>query len=230
MGRCLTALLALLCLAPWGVRTAASAAAAASVEPALQRFLARGAEPLSEYRAVRHLTAHNDRFNLTGTLDAMTELTPDGHFSFTVLKESGSAYIRDNVLRSVLKSEEKLFATSDPSRAAFTESNYELEGGEPAEPGVVKLFARPRRHDVALVDGAVFVTSGDADLLRVEGRLAKNPSFWTTRVDLVKRYDRVAGIRVPVRLDTVAQVRLAGASTLSVTYDYQEINGITVAP
>jgi hypothetical protein len=230
MYRCLAALLALSCLAPWGARGVAASAASAVVEPALQRFLSRADEPLSEYRALRHFEARNERFNMAGTLDAMTELTPDGHFSYTVLRESGSAYIRDNVLRSVLRSEEKLFATTDPSRAAFTALNYDLEGGEPAEPGVVKLFAKPRRHDVALVDGAVFVTTTDADLLRVEGRLSKNPSFWTTRVDLVKKYDRVAGIRVPVRLDTVAQIRLAGTSTLSVTYDYREINGVTVAP
>lgn len=229
MRRCLAALLAVLCLAPWLARGAASSAASAAVEPALERFLTRTDEPLVEYRAIRHLEARNDRFHMSGELDAMTVLAADGRFTYTVLRESGSAYIRDNVLRSVLQAEKKLFATGDPSRAAFTSSNYELEGGEPAEPGVVKLFARPRRRDVALVDGAVFVTSTDADLLRVEGRLAKNPSFWTTRVDVVKKYERLDGIRVPVRLDSVAQIRFAGESTLSVTYDYKEINGTAVS-
>lgn len=228
MRRCLAALLVLLCIAPWVARGVAASAASAAVEPALQRFLARGDEPISSYRAVRHLEARNDRFNMTGSIDALTELTAEGQFSYTVLRESGSPYIRNNVLRTVLKSEEKLFATGDPSRAAFTAANYELDGGEPAEPGVVKLFAKPRRHDVALVDGAVFVTSSDADLLRVEGRLARNPSFWTTRVDVVKKYERVAGVRVPVRLDTIAQLRLAGASSLTVTYAYQDINGVAV--
>ena len=74
----------------------------------------------------------------------------------------------------------------------------------------------------------MFVTRQDADLLRVEGRLAKNPSFWTTRVDVVRRYDRVGGIRVPVRLDTTAQIRVAGASTMSVVYDYQMVNGVDI--
>src|SRR5689334_19792282 len=115
MRRCLAALLAILCTAPWLARGAASAAASAAVEPALQRFLSRGDEPLSAYRAIRHLDASNDRFDMSGSMDAMTELTPDGHFSFTVLRETGSSYIRNKVLRSVLQSEEKLFATSDPS-------------------------------------------------------------------------------------------------------------------
>jgi len=199
-----------------------------AVEPALARFIARADEPLKEYRAVRHIEAQNDRFNLRGSLDAVTELGVDGRFSYTILREDGSDYIRNKVLRSVLQNEEKLFATTDPSRAALTPVNYELNGAEPAEPGVVRLLAKPRRREISLVDGSVFVTRDDADLLRVEGRLAKNPSFWTTRVDLVRRYERIGGIRVPVRLDTVAQIRVAGASTMSVVYDYEMVNGVAI--
>ena len=66
--------------------------------------------------------------------------------------------------------------------------------------------------------------------VRVEGRLAKNPSFWIKRVEVVKQYGRIAGHRVPVRVDSTAQMRLAGTSTLTMTYDYEMINGITVPP
>ncbi len=201
---------------------------AEAVEPALARFIARPDEPLKEYRALRHMEAQNDRFNLRGSMDAVTALGADGRFTYTILKEEGSEYIRRKVLRSILENEEELFSTTDPSRAAVTPLNYELNGAEPAEPGVVRLFARPRRHDISLVDGSVFVTQEDADLLRVEGRLAKNPSFWTTRVDLVRRYERIDGIRVPIRLDTVAQIRIAGASTMSIVYDYEMVNGQTI--
>ena len=80
-----------------------------------------------------------------------------------------------------------------------------------------------------MIDGAVFITSDDADLVRVEGRMAKNPSFWTTRVNLVRRYDRIGGVRVPVRLDSTAQIRFAGESTLSMVYDYESVNGVKLA-
>jgi hypothetical protein len=214
--------------APWLRGSPHATAPGVAVEPALTRFLTRPDEPLREYRALRHMEAENGRFNVRGTLDAMTSLSADGRFTYTIVREDGSDYIRDRVLRTLLENEEKLFATTDPSRAALTSVNYELLAAEPAEPGVVRLLAKPRRREVSLVDGSVFVTRDDADLLRVEGRLAKNPSFWTTRVDLVRRYDRVGGIRVPVRLDTTAQVRIAGSSTLSVVYDYQMVNGVAV--
>ena len=226
MRRALLLVLALLLAAPWLRGSTLAVGANETVQPALARFLSRPDEPLKEYRAVRHMEAENSRFNLRASLDAMTSLSPDGTFSYTILKEEGSDYIRSKVLRAVLENEERLFATTDPSRAALTAVNYELERAEPAEPGVVRLLARPRRREVSLVDGFVFVTRDDADLVRVEGRLAKNPSFWTTRVDVVRRYERVGGIRVPVRLDTTAQIRLAGASTMSVVYDYEMVNGV----
>jgi len=84
------------------------------------------------------------------------------------------------------------------------------------------------RHDITLIDGAVYITDTDADLVRVEGRLAKNPSFWTRRVDVVKQYARVGGLRVPIRIESTAQIRFAGTSTMTMTYDYEMINGVNV--
>jgi hypothetical protein len=203
---------------------------AAGVQPALERFLARPDEPITEYRARRTLEGHNPRFKMDGAIEAITELSANGRFSYTIVSETGSDYIRDKVLRPILETEAKVFASGDPSRSALTIDNYDIGGGELAEPGIVKLFAKPRRKEVSLIDGAVFITSADSDLVRVEGKMAKNPSFWTTRVNLVRRYDRIGGVRVPVRLDSTAQIRFAGESSLSMIYDYEMINGVEVTP
>jgi hypothetical protein len=204
--------------------------APATDEPVVQRFLSRSDERVTRYRALRRLEAHNKRFNKHGWIEAWTELTPDGRFRFEIVRQGGSDYIIEKVLRPLLEKEQKLLDDADPSRSAVTLENYELEGAETAGAGLVKLLVKPRREEVSLIDGAVFVTQQDADLVRVEGRLAKNPSFWTKRVDVVRRYDRIGGVRVPVSLDSVAQVRFAGTSTLTMTYEYEMVNGIPVAP
>jgi hypothetical protein len=208
---------------------AGSAGSSAVVEPTLQRYLERADEPLRTYRAVRHLEAHNPKFNMHGSMQALTELSEDGRFTFEILREEGSEYIRRKVLRSLLENEQKLFATSNPAKSALTPANYELAAGDLAEAGLVKLLAKPRRREVALFDGALFVTQDEADLVRIEGRLAKNPSFWTKRVDLVRHYERIGGLRVPVRLETTAQIRLAGTSTMTVLYDYAMVNGVPIS-
>jgi hypothetical protein len=196
-----------------------------SEAPVVQRFLERPDEPPASYRAVRRIEAQNVRFNLHGWIDAATELTPDGRFRYEIVRKGGSSYIIDKVLRPLLENEERLFATGDASRAAVTPQNYDLRGSEAAEPGVVKLLVKSKRRDVSLVDGALFVTEEEADLLRVEGTLAKNPSFWTKRVDVVRHYSRIGGARMPTRLDSIAQIRFAGTATLSMTWQYETING-----
>jgi hypothetical protein len=198
--------------------------------PVVQRFLSRADEPLTRYRALRRLEARNDRFKLHGWLEAWTELTPQGAFAYEIVREGGSEYIRNKVLRPVLENEEKLFATRDASRSAMTAANYDLRGTAAAEPGLVKLLVKPKRREISLIDGAAVVTEDDADLVRVEGRLAKNPSFWTKRVDVVRRYERLSGVRVPTRLDSVAQIRFAGTSTFSMTFEYEMVNGLAVGP
>jgi hypothetical protein len=230
VGRTLFGLLSLVCctlVIQSAVESAGrSDALPADVQPALERFLSRPDEPITQYRARRTLEGHNPRFKMDGAIEAITELSADGRFSYTIVSETGSDYIRNKVLRPLLETEAKVIASGNPSRSALTIDNYDIGGGELAEPGIVKLFAKPRRKEVSLIDGAVFVTSADSDLVRVEGKMAKNPSFWTTRVNLVRRYDRIGGIRVPVRLDSTAQIRFAGASSLSMIYDYEMIDGV----
>ena len=71
---------------------------------------------------------------------------------------------------------------------------------------------RPRRKDPLLVTGRVYLRPEDADLVRIEGYLAKNPSVWTKRVHLTRRYGRIENLRVPVAMESTAQVVLAGES------------------
>jgi hypothetical protein len=207
--------------------TAEHATPPTQFDPVLHRFLTRADEPLLSYRGTRRLEGRNERFNVSGWMEIATELTAGG-FHYRVIDEGGSDLIRKRVFRPMLENEEQVFASGDAARSSFTSINYELTPGDSVEPGLVKLFARPKRKDVTLIDGAVYITNSDADLVRVEGQLAKSPSFWTRRIEVVKQYARVAGLRVPVRIDSTAQIRFAGASTMTMTYHYEMINGINV--
>jgi len=208
---------------------AESASVPATFEPVLHRFLARPDEPLVTYRGTRRLEGSNERFNVSGWMEIAVELTAEG-FHYRVIDEGGSDLIRRRVFHSMLENEEQIFASGDATRSSFTSVNYELTLAAAGEPGLVKLFARPKRRDVTLIDGAVYVTDTDADLVRVEGQLAKSPSFWTRRVQVLKQYARVNGLRVPVRVESTAQIRFAGTSTMTMTYDYQMINGVSIPP
>ena len=91
--------------------------------------------------------------------------------------------------------------------------------------GLVWLGVTPKRKDLLLLDGSIFLRPEDGDLVRVQGLLSKNPSFWTRHVEITRHYERIAGVRLPVAFESVANVLLAGKSTFKMTYTYQTVNG-----
>jgi hypothetical protein len=191
----------------------------------LQRFLARAEEPPVEYRALRRLEAQNPKFKQSAWMLAWTEYDHANGFRYQIVDEGGSGYIRNKVLRAALEGEQKIWADREPQKASFTHDNYLFEDGAAAPDGLASVGVKPKRKDVLLVEGAIFVQPGDGELSRIEGKLSKTPSFWTRRVDVVRRYERRAGVRVPISIESVAQVLIAGRSTFKMTYEYQTING-----
>jgi hypothetical protein len=205
-----------------------SAAAAAAL---LDRFLSRDEEPLTRYVGTRCLEATSERFKATGSMQVTVHLSPERGFEWTVVHEEGSGYVRNKVLRKTLEGEREMVARGEPGRAAVSRENYEI-GLRPPDRnavengfGTLRLQITPRRRDTLLVHGSVLLTDPEAELLEVQGQLAKSPSWWTTKVHVVRTYGRVNGVRVPVAMSSTAQVRFAGRSQFRMTNAYEHVNG-----
>jgi hypothetical protein len=192
------------------------------------RFFKRAEQPLREYRALRRMHAYSEKSTkYEAWLDAWTELK-DGRFSYRIVSERGSDTVRSKVLRAVLAREQELVNSGDAGKGDLTDANYEFgEGGRDAD-GAPTVQIKPRRNDVLLVDGRA-VLNERGELVRVEGKLAKNPSFWTSLVNIVRRYARIGGVRVPVATQTTAKVKFVGTAQMEVVYDYHSVNGRPVA-
>jgi hypothetical protein len=197
---------------------------ASSPTPFVQRFLTSPDPDPVTFRVMRHVDAKSERFGQSAWMDVWTE-ADQGGFRYTIIGEGGSDYIRSKVFRASLETERKMWADGSPARAALTEANYEFTDAGIGPDGLASLTLKPRRKGELLVDGSIFVNPDDGDLIRLEGRLVKAPSFWTRRVEIVRHYKRFAGIRMPVALESVAHIMIAGRSTFRVTYDYETVNG-----
>jgi hypothetical protein len=198
--------------------------AAASPGPGV---LSRGEQPLHQYRAFRRMHAESENGKYEAWLDAWTELK-DGHFSYQIVSERGSDTARGKVLRPMLAREQEVINKGEGRKSELTEDNYEFtEAGRDGD-GARVVQIKPRRQDAMLVEGRAVLNDG-GDLLRVEGKLSKNPSFWTSLVNIVRRYARIGGVRVPVAIETTAKVKFVGTAQLEVLYDYETINGKPVA-
>ena len=216
----MTALVALL-VATAGAAGPAHTAQSPSI---LERFLALDDPTPTQYRALRHLEANNDHFEKSAWMDVWTEGDSSG-FRYQIVAEEGSDYIRSRVFRATLETERKMWASGAPDRAGFTPANYTFVDRGAHPDGLASLAVTPLRKDILLVNGTIFLRPDDGELMRLEGELAKAPSFWTRRVQIVRRYQRFLGIRMPVALESTAAVRIAGQSTFRMTYEYESING-----
>lgn len=194
----------------------------------VEQFLARNQEP-RQYRALRRLEAATGRLDRTGWLEAWTEFTSGGGLRYDIVAEGGAESVRRRVLRAVLQ-REKEFADRTPTfAAAIAPANYLFEPDGVDASGLVKLLLTPRRKDDMLIEGAMFLTPDEGDLVRVEGRLVKSPSFWVRKIDVVRHYRRIQGLRLPVTVESTAQVRFVGPASFRMTYRYVEIDRRPVA-
>jgi hypothetical protein len=187
---------------------------------AMETFLARPAIA-HQYIASRRLEASGS--GRRAWLDVQTEFTHESGLRYEVTAEGGSGYIRGRILRSLLDEEQKVIARGGGARVALTTDNYEFAPEGVNEEGLAVVGMRPLRRDRSLIAGRMFLTV-DGDLIRVEGRLARNPSFWVSRVNVVRSYQRINGALMPVALHTTAQLRLLGSSALEMTYQYSHID------
>jgi len=198
-----------------------------SPAPVLQRFLALDDPSPTQCRALRHLEARNDKFDMRAWMDVWTEIDASG-FRYRIVAEEGSDYIRSHVFRETLEAERKMWATNAPNKASLTPANYIFEDRGAWADGLSRLLVKPRRKDILLIDGAIFLRPDDGELLRMEGELAKQPSFWARHVRIVRQFQRFAGIRMPIVLDASANILLFGQSSYHAVYEYETVNSARV--
>jgi hypothetical protein len=188
------------------------------------RFLASATPRLTSYRARRTLAASTRGGKMTASLEASTWVDGEGHFDYEITSQEGSDLIRRKVLVAALEEERRARDENDTG-ADVTPANYELDVDEDRAGDFLRIHLRPKRKSPHLIEGTAFVTYDRLDMVRMEGQPSKRPSFWTRSVEITRHYARVCGVRVPIEMQSRADVRFVGDSTFSMTYHYETING-----
>ena len=194
----------------------------------LQRVIAETTKSGFTVRSTRELRAGTKSGKHEGWMAVDTVQGSTGEFTWTVLTEGGSERTRNKVFRELLQAEAQAWRDGSKDAAALTPANYEFVPLPSATQGPVRIQLKPRREDARLVDGTLIV-SEDGRPIRLEGRLAKSPSFWVRNVTIVKHFAQIGDIALPTSIESVADVRFVGQSTFSMRYDYRELNGRNVS-
>lgn len=172
--------------------------------------------------------------DLSGTVKAsktvrMQYIAPDTK-RFESITEDGSAVVRDLVFDRLIETEAATAGAHERRDTSITPANYTFHLVGQEDIGGHHCYvveALPKREDKYLFRGQIWVDSTDFAIVRIAGHPAKRVSFWVTRADFVRQFEKVGDFWLPSRDETSVDVRFYGKKVLSVEHHIDSVNGVT---
>jgi len=182
---------------------------------------------LQQYSAVRTYEVASDKGKIYAEEVVRVEYQAPDHKKFITDSEKGSALVRDLVLKRLIESESETSRGRAHHDSSIKPGNYEftLLGEQDVGPyHCLVVRATPRRQDKYLFEGEVWIDTEDYAIVRIAGHPAKSLSFWITRADFVRQYQRIGDFWLPAKDETLVHVRLYGKKILTIHHGEYVVN------
>ena len=191
----------------------------------------RSVRPDSSYQIIREYRLYGGG-NEQCTSDVLAELQhAPGSETYAIQKRTGSAR-GEQVVRNILE-HEVVLTTGDPesrSAALLTRENYDFTDlGQSVQNGQTYylLGLTPKRKQKQLIIGRAWVDKSSFRVRRIEGQLAKSPSWLLKNVYVKLDFAERSGNSVQSAMEAVADVRIIGKQTLRAQMlDYRAANSV----
>jgi outer membrane lipoprotein-sorting protein len=147
--------------------------------------------------------------------------------SYQILSESGSALVRNLVLRAILDNEERVNEPGVREGSWITTANYDMQvkpGGIQKVDGrdCVALSLTPRRRQPYLLVGTLWVNAQNGEIVRIEGKGSKSTSVFSGETQMMRQYVDMDGFGEAVHARATSDSFLFGETVVTIDYrDYQ---------
>jgi Outer membrane lipoprotein-sorting protein len=179
---------------------------------------------LQQYTSNRRYVVDNVKFNKHAEVTVREKYVYPGQKEFETLSGSGSDYIRHKVISKLIEAELDAAKNQNRDQTRITPEHYKFEllGTEEQEGHPCFLISVvPNRSEKYLIKGRIWVDQKDFAIVRMEGSPAKNPSFWTRKVQFTRRYQKQGPFWMAASIESESEVFVAGKSALKIEYfDY----------
>jgi hypothetical protein len=155
-----------------------------------------------------------------GRLRALRHISNLGRITYEALRFEGDNTVKKDVIGRYLTAEAQAQSNGAPS-LAVTPANYKFKyrGVQQYDGGTADVFqVTPRRKQVGLFKGEIWIDAQTSLQVRESGRLVKNPSIFLKSVEFVKEYEILGGVSVLHHVRTVVNTRLVGPAELNIAY------------
>ncbi len=182
---------------------------------------------LKQYSVVRTYEVRNHEGKLSAQEIVLMDYRAPDKKVFQKTSEVGSGFVRHHVFDRLMKSESEAASGKEHHDSALTPGNYlfTLVGEEDLDScHCFVLEVTPKRKDKYLFEGKIWIDAQDFAVVRTAGHPAKNPSFWIHRVEFVRQYQKIDGFWLPLRDETIVDVRIHGRKIFTIDHGEYSIN------
>jgi hypothetical protein len=220
------------CVFAYGQGSPANTQAIPQLAAIVERMQAVQSDPgiAPPYQVIREYTLFSENSsNPSSDVWAEVDYLPPNHKTYVIQKRVGSSRGED-VVRRILQRESEM-GTEPRSQSAVDNSNYSFAYlGEATLEGMpcYLLSLNPKRKEAQLIRGRAWVDQHSFRIRRIEGEMARSPSWLLKRVNLKIGFADVGGAWLQTDMEAVAEVRFLGSQTLkSDTVDARVGNLVT---
>jgi len=206
-----------------------------TADEVVARMMAHDAERLAtlhEFTAMRRYVLENRNHHKRAEMLVRMICRADGSKQFAIVSENGWGGARKHVFPRLLEAETEAARPGLRERSRITPENYSfgMAGTESVRGRQAYVISiEPKTPNKFLARGKIYVDADEYAILRVEGTPAKNPSFWVKSVHFVHDYDKSGSYWFPASDHSVTDVRIFGATEMTIDYFGYKSNGETAS-
>ena len=176
------------------------------------------------YTASRRYVLENQRHHKRAEMLVRMTCLRDGSKQFETISEIGWGGARKHVFPRLLEAETEASRPGLRERSRLIPENYvfEMVGTEYVDERPVYVIAiAPKTPNKYLMQARIWIDADEFAIVRIEGKPAKNPSFWTKSVHFVHKYEKRGSFWFPISDRSVTDVRIFGSTEVTIEYfDY----------
>jgi hypothetical protein len=147
--------------------------------------------------------------------------------SYSVLSESGSSFLRTEVLESLLNNEKRMSEPGNVETALLNSANYDIRLLPNAKQQLsgrdcLAVSITPRRTSPFLFKGTLWVDAKDYSIVQLEGTASKSAFFLASAAAVSRQYINVDGFPMAIHARAVSNSAFLGQTIVKIDYtDYQ---------
>jgi hypothetical protein len=227
VARAIAAVFPLACLAV--VSLPAQQANPSSVIQLVDAAVKARVDHVAGYTVIEHYAVYRggDETHPAAEMTVRTEYKAETGKSYTILSQSGSTFIQNHVLATLLDREKQINLPGNREHSWITSDNYEMQ----LKSGIVEriderdclaVAITPRHKAPNLIEGTLLVDAKDGSIVRLEGTATQSPSIFTGAAQVMRHYANVNGYAMATNARAVSESFLLGRTIITIDYrDYQ---------